>query len=141
MTESAPTLASEIERKAFETIEKLHNDYVGGKINGAQFAYGRDILWSAVAGLAGTDFTIAMEMLEEVAEAPVTRTYMLHPNGRAVRLHDPHDGTITITSFQPGDKPTTITKDFRDATRPLDRVRDCRVQFCAQLLKAGFTHI
>lgn len=141
MQDNIPTLGEEIERKAFETIEKMHDDFKFSRITAEQFSYGIDILWSAVAGLAGRDFTVAMEMLGEMKTESARKVYLSRADGAIVRLIDNLAGQVKLTLIQPYKVPEDREFNLTEAPMPLAAARSKILTLTRSFIERGFTEI
>ena len=137
-----PTLAQEIERKSIDTLEKLAVDLELGRITKAQYLYGLDILWSAVAGLAGTDFTIMIETakLPNRDKEFVTRTYYQSDKGNVVRITNSMTGYVVV-DVNLGLAESRKLYNFRDEPNPTKQAAEKVADLEASLIGKGFKQI
>lgn len=122
--ESVPTIHEELARKALETIEKLHFDHEHGRTTEAQYSYGIDILWSAIAGIAGEDFVRLTEAMKPPKRngSYFTREFYLSPIGVIVKITNFHDGLVTLEKIH--SKAGQVNYDFREDPDGLLKAND-----------------
>lgn len=139
-----PTLKDEIERKALTTLEKICLDQHNGRITEAQYAYGLDVLWSAVAGLAGADFTTVMSIAKDGRKdaSRYTRAYFRARSGAIAKLTNLHDGRVMLDTIAPdGLSRTSKTFDFQNEIGSLKVAQDRFLQLEDVLFNKGFEPI
>lgn len=91
-----PTLKQEVERKAIEALEMVAIDKDMEKITEAQYGYALAVLWTACAGIAGSDFTIMMEVAQKAKKnhSSHTKVYLRNARGDLARVINLHDGSV-----------------------------------------------
>ncbi|WP_323016376.1 hypothetical protein [Castellaniella sp.] len=139
---ATPELHDEVVRKAYETIERLETDRVSGRITSAQFGYGVDILWSAVAGLVDGEFMTAVELLNAHRKEAVTKLVFMHDEtGAIVRVINDHKGSLTYTAFAHGKNKNAQNRvfDFTQEHQPLVHVKEKIAGIAKALHAKGFS--
>lgn len=96
-----PSVQSEIDRKAFQTLEKLARQLENGEINQAMFNVGVRTIWDCTAGIAST---MVMDTVSEVKEIWITddmrdMRVLYHPLKGAVAL-ERKLGEVALTLSQ-----------------------------------------
>lgn len=91
-----PNLRDEIDRKAFEQLERLAGQLESGKINQAMFNIGVQSVWNCVSGLA-SEWVI--DTITEVKEMWVESELL-----DARVFYDPSEGAILLIRKLGGDK-------------------------------------
>lgn len=139
---AVPTLREEVERKAVETLEKLALDLDGKRITEAQYHYGLDVLWSAVAGLAGDDFTMMMEVARAAkrGQSFFTKQYYLSARGQIVRVTNTHAGVVCC-DVNLGLSSSRKVYDLRDEPNPHRAAAQKFDDLCRNLVEKGFKEI
>lgn len=140
-----PSLKEELNRKTFETVERLVNDRAFCKATDAQYDYGIEILWGTVAGLVDKDFMdIAANMrLTSRDESFVTRAHLRNAKGDSVVLENGHKGVIRMTVYRAGSHVPTKreTIDLREESQATQQA-DLKFNELALKLEAnGFYRI
>lgn len=139
-----PTLQEEVERKAFETVEKLYLDQKTKRITEAQYQYGLDILWSAVAGLASKDIMLMLETARSSKKdgSFFTREYYLSDKGHIVKLSNLHDGRVRFElTMYGGITKLEKTYDLREEANPFVAAREKFQELSDNLISRGFQEI
>ena len=139
-----PSLREEVNRKAFEVLEKINTDYTLGKINKAQFKYGVDIAWLLVSGLISEDIFKMFELLGQEANSISysEKSYYRHPvYGWTIVLIDSKVGLIIFKLMKLGDKDKVNSFDFRQEPNPYLSAKAKFEYLEAGFIKAGFVKL
>lgn len=137
-------LQDEIGRKAFETIEKLVNDREMAKITEAQYAYGIDILWSAVAGLVDKDLMIMMKIAKVKKEGAsfFTREFYCGAKGHIAKLTNTHRGVVVFDlSLYDGTHKSRKLYDFREEPNPYKAAKAKFQELGDHMIAKGFNQL
>lgn len=115
-----PTLSEEINRKAFETIQKLSFDFRNGNITEGQFKYGVDIAWSILAGLVDTD---CIAMFGELGDMSKSISYserhvFRNNDGSLVLIIDSKQGSLAYKIWDKDGNVKSKTISYKDEPNP-----------------------
>lgn len=101
---NVPTLKEEVDRKALEALEMIATDQHTGKITEAQYSYALTVLWASCAGIAGSDFSMMMEVAQQGKKdgSQYTRKYLRSSKGDVVKITNYHNGTVRYDFSLPG---------------------------------------
>lgn len=134
----------EINRKALETIEKLAVDREQGRITEAQYAYGLDVLWSAIAGLVDKDLMVMMEVARVKKEGAsfFTREYYCGGKGHIAKITNTHRGIVVADiSLYDGTHNSRKLYDFREEPNPFKAAKEKFQALGDNLVAKGFNPI
>jgi hypothetical protein len=140
-----PSLQDELNRKTFETVDRLFADLQNGRVTDAQYDYGIEILWNAVAGLVDRDFMdIAAEMRTlKKDETFLTKWYMRNAKGDTVVLANSHKGKVKMTVYPAGQvEPARVQVfDLTQESRSIPKAFDKFNELASKLEANGFHRI
>ena len=141
---NVPTLSEEINRKTFETLQKIHADFSLGKINKMQYKYAVDIVWSNIAGLVDDDLVIMMEQFsKEVKSISCSeKSFFWNPtNGLAILLIDSKNGLVLFKAMYSGKESKITSYDLRGEPNPYLAGKNKREQLTAAFASKGFVEL
>jgi hypothetical protein len=141
----APTVQEEIDRKAFEEIERLVLGLQQGKISNAQFGSSMLTLFNAVSGLCsrGVMDVIAETRKLHRGDSPhIQRALLSSPDGKLAFLEwwVGSDIVRMILTRQAGEG-NIVTKRFTDSYRPSETAKEYFMSTFKALLDRGFRSI
>lgn len=140
-----PELRDEINRKAFETIEKITRDDQSGRITKGQFAYAVDVLWSVVSGLVEKDITIMMEVMGNTPDdgSFFTRTYLRDAKGNIAKVTNLHDGRVRfeLIPIRHGEAAADKIYDFRPEIETMKCAKNKELAIIDILIAKGYEEI
>lgn len=136
-----PDLRSEIDRKAFEQLERLAGQLESGKINQAMFNTGVQTVWQCVSGLASEwvidtitevkDMWIENELLD-------LRLFYCPAEGAIMLIRKLGEGSLALRSLPTGRK---MDWDFEKTTNPSREALLKQNQVEQMLVGKGFNRI
>lgn len=138
-----PSLKEEINRKAFETLERINSDFTLGKINKAQFKYGIDIAWSLVSGLIAEDIFRMFEILSSQATSISysQKSYFRNKDNWIITLIDSKTGLILFKLIRQGVQDNVKTHDMREESNPSLAGKLKMEELTKAILNKGFFEI
>ncbi|MGV2866401.1 hypothetical protein [Achromobacter sp. AGC39] len=138
-----PTLQEELERKAFELIEKLAFDRENGRITEAEYRGALDAAWHSWAGLVATEtMEILSTMRSEFASQVVDQAVFFHVGSKVLfRVTNTMQGSLQVIQIAPGQSPAVNSIDCTAAPNMhAEALRKYRA-LGAQLIAKGFKRI
>lgn len=139
-----PTIQEEINRKAFETLQKIVNDFNLGKISKSQYRYAVDIAWSALSGLFDDEMRMMFEQLSRDTQSVSLseKTVFRHlKSGIDILLIDSKTGAVVFKRLHK-DLPDKVDFfDFREEPNPYLAAKQKIEQMRDSLISKGFVQL
>lgn len=133
-----PTIQEELERKAFEQLERLAVQLEHGVISEAQFDTGVMSVWHCVSGLVGKDTTeliSGIKTLKTVGIASYTDSRVFTKGKHlAILIRNLGDYSVHLT-FGDGEKSVKNSFKFRDELHPSKAALEKQNSITETLLK------
>lgn len=139
-----PTIQEEINRKAFETLQKLVNDFNLGKISRSQYKYGVDIAWSFTSGLVDEEMRLMFEQLgkETISISLSEKTVFRHlKSGIDILVIDSKSGAVVFKRMHQGSPDKVDFFDFREEPNPYLAAKQKIEQMRDALIAKGFVQL
>jgi len=139
-----PTLQQEVDRKALEALEMIATDRHLGKITEAQYSYALTVLWASCAGIAGSDFTIMMEVAQDARKdgSFYTREFYRNEKGDIAKVTNYHDGRVRVElSMHDGLHKSEKMHDMREEPGCIALAKTKFQTLCDNLIAKGFNEI
>jgi hypothetical protein len=140
---NVPTLDEELNRKSFETIRKIHDDFALGKITKQQYKYGIDIAWSIVAGLVEADIVRMFELLDKDSSSISfsERIAFRSKDGKNAVIIDSKRGFVVLKLIATGAENVMKAYDFREEPNPYLCGKNKVEALIQNLEKSGFERL